>query len=60
MLKKFFKGKEVKVNNASKDVKEHIKALDRFNEAVADLDRITEKMFNDSNERMKRLQKIPF
>lgn len=60
MLKKFFKGKEVKVNNTSKEVKEYIKALNRFDEAVNELDRITEKMFEQNSKRMERLQRIPF
>lgn len=59
MLKKFFKSNKVETN-ASKEVKEYIKALNRFDEAVNEIDRITEKMFNDNKNRMNSLQRIPF
>ena len=59
MLKKFFGNKKVEAT-ASKEVKEYIKALDRFNEAVDELDKVTTKMFEQNDIRMKRLQRIPF
>lgn len=61
MLKKIFNSKKVEVASASsKEVKEYIKALDRFNDAVDELDKVTAKMFEQNDVRMKRLQRIPF
>ena len=60
MLKKLFKGNKVETNASNKEVKEYIKALNRFDEAVNEIDRITEKMFQQNDIELKRLQRIPF